>query len=123
LDIRVRQETKDAENLTGEQSAIRKAQTALKGAVKDDITSWDGLHRIIMRSRGMEYIKKGSGAVIRVGEIHTKARSVSKNPSLGKLEKRFGAYRELPDNGYEGIISTTKISEPKPLGKSNDNAS
>jgi hypothetical protein len=41
---------------------------------------------------------------------------------LGRLEKRFGAYRELPGNDYEGVSGTSKISEPKPLDKSNDNA-
>jgi hypothetical protein len=119
-DIRIRQETKDAENLTGEQSAIRKAQTELKDTMKH-ITSWNDLHRA-MRFHGMEYKKKGSGAVIRVGEIFIKASSVSKNLSLGKLEKKFGVYRELQGNGIEGAADATKISQPKPLDKSNDNS-
>jgi hypothetical protein len=42
--------------------------------------------------------------------------------SLAKLEKRFGVYRELPGNDREGAAVTAKISKPKPLDKSNDNA-
>jgi hypothetical protein len=118
-DAKIPQKTQDIENWTGEQSAIRKAQEVLKDAIKN-MHSWDELHSFML-TNGMEYRKKGSGAVIHVGEIIVKASSVSKNLSLNKLEKSFGAYRELPDSHSINQRSATKISEPKPLGKSNDN--
>jgi hypothetical protein len=46
---------------------------------------------------------------------------VSKNLSLNKLEKSFGAYMELSDSHPINSDAANKIFEPKPLGKSNDN--
>jgi hypothetical protein len=128
------QEARDTENLTGEQSAVRKAQEALSGRI-DGIRDWGGLH-VLMASNGMRYEKKGSGAVIHVGDIVVKASSVSRGLSFKNLEKTLGEYRLLTDYGQayapilaEGdkiaksaeIAKPEKISEPKPLDKSNDN--
>jgi RNA polymerase-interacting CarD/CdnL/TRCF family regulator len=77
--VRVRQEVKDAENKTGEKSAIRKAQEALLDSL-DNISDWRQLHAL-MKSNGMEYKKKGSGAIIEVGEIIVKASGVSRKLS------------------------------------------
>lgn len=68
---------KDAENLTGEQSALRKAREVLKNNAIKDLSNWEELHTL-MHSKGMEYRKKGSGAVIHVGDITLKASSVSR---------------------------------------------
>jgi hypothetical protein len=114
------QEARDAENLTGEQSAVRKAQEALNNAVKD-IASWECLHDLV-RTNGMKYEKKGSGAVIYVGDIAIKASSVSRYLSLNRLEKSLGPYQPLSDNLAADPQKAAKISEPKPLGKCNDNA-
>jgi hypothetical protein len=114
------QEARDAENLTGEQSAVRKAQEVLKDAIKD-IGSWERLHDLV-RTNGMRYEKKGSGAVIHVGDIAVKASSVSRNLSLNKLEKSLGTYQPSPDNLAIDSQKAAKISEAKPLGKSNNNA-
>jgi hypothetical protein len=118
--VKIPQEAKDAENLTGEQSAIRKAQEVLKDAIKD-IHSWEHLHGFV-RTKGMAYEKKGSGAVIRVGEIVVKASSVSRNLSLNRLEKQFGESWSLMDYDQASPSDSKSISEPKPLDKSNDNA-
>jgi hypothetical protein len=118
-DIRVRQDIKDAENQTGEQSAIRHAQEAPKDRI-DDIGSWERLHDLVLTC-GMRYEKKGSGAVIHVGKIVVKASSVSRNLSLGKLEKRLGAYRPPRETERQPNFWGTSYS-PKPLDKSNDNA-
>jgi hypothetical protein len=117
---KIPQEARDAENLTGEQSAIRKAQETLSGRI-EGIRGWDGLHGL-MASNGMRYERKGSGAVIRVGDIVVKASSVLRNLSLNRLEKSFGPYQPLPDDLAVDPQKATKISEPKPLDKSNDNA-
>ncbi|MDR0651673.1 MAG: relaxase/mobilization nuclease domain-containing protein [Synergistaceae bacterium] len=118
-DIRLRQEVKDTENQTGEQSAIRHAQGALKGRIQS-IASWDALHNL-MRSNGMEYERKGSGAVIHVGDIVVKASSVSRNLSLAKLEKGIGAYQS-PREAERPLNFEDTSSNRKPLDKSNDNA-
>ncbi|MDL2263161.1 relaxase/mobilization nuclease domain-containing protein [Synergistaceae bacterium OttesenSCG-928-I11] len=110
---------KDAENLTGEQSAVRKAQNVLKGAITT-LTSWDDLHAL-MHANGMEYTKKGSGAVITVGEIVVKASSVSRNLSLSKLEKTFGAYSP-PNKNLRDSPQTTDISSRRPLDSINENS-
>jgi hypothetical protein len=120
---KIPQSAKDKENLTGEQSAIRKAQEALKPLLKG-INGWGELHKA-MRALGMEYERKGSGAVIRIGDAAVKASSVSRNLVLAKLEKTFGEY-EPPAAGMGKSGGTGDggclTSEPKPIARANDNA-
>jgi hypothetical protein len=116
---KVPQKVRDMESLTGEQSAIRLAQDVLKDCVKS-LASWEELHSL-MSSNGMRYEKKGSGAVIHVGDIVIKASSVSRNLSLNKLEKSLGTYQPLAEHGQVNSQRAAKISQPKPLDKSNDN--
>ena len=113
------QAIRDKENLTGEQSAARKAQDILKNAV-ESISSWNELHAL-MHKNGMEYRKKGSGAVIQVGEVMIKASAVSRNFTLNKLEKKFGAYRPPREGMKPNIAVIEKISSPQPLSPINDN--
>ena len=82
---------KDAENLTGEQSAIWKAQDILQDTVKS-ISSWDELHAL-MHENGMAYHKKGSGAVIQIGEVTIKASAVSRNLTLKNNSARTSPHR------------------------------
>ena len=114
----ISQAIRDKENLTGEQSAARKAQMALKDAVKS-ISSWDELHAL-MHENGMAYHKKGSGAVIQVGEVTVKASAVSRNFTLNKLEKKFGAYRPPQEGMKPDAAAIEKISSPQPLSSTND---
>ncbi len=81
------------ENLTGEQSATRRAQEALRGTIKK-LSSWEDFHNTLA-FHGMKYQKKGSGAVIVVGDVTVKASSVSKNLTLSKLEKQLGPFQEI----------------------------
>jgi hypothetical protein len=113
------QPVKDKENLTGEQSAMRKEQDALKGAVKG-LKSWKEFHALV-RSNGMEYEKKGSGAIIRVGQIVIKASAASRNLGLTKLEKLFGEYEPAIDDIDKPLGAERQISEPRPLDSKNDN--
>jgi hypothetical protein len=76
---KIPQKVKDMENITGEQSAIRMAQDALKNAVKS-MSNWDELHKF-MAVNDMSYQKKGSGAVIHVGEIVVKVRDLHRAKS------------------------------------------
>jgi hypothetical protein len=58
-------------NVTGEQSAIRKAQNALKDKLKG-LSTWEDFYNLLSFN-GMKYQKKGSGAVISVGDVTVKA--------------------------------------------------
>jgi hypothetical protein len=91
--VKVPQKVGDMENLTGEQSAIRKAQEALKDRIKN-FSSWEELNNA-MSLNGMKYQKKGSGAVIVVGDVTIKASRASRNLTLKNLEKQLGPYREI----------------------------
>jgi hypothetical protein len=121
-DVRVPPKPKDMENLTGEKSAVRKAQEALSKETIKNISSWKKLHTF-MRQNGMEYRKKGSGAVIVLGDVVLKASSVSRTLALSRLEERFGDYRQpevIPIIAKK--LSDTSITGAKPLDKANDNA-
>jgi hypothetical protein len=123
--INVPQEAHDMENFTGEKSAIRRAQEVLKDRIQGS-SSWEALRKL-MSENGMEYRKKGSGAVIVVGDVVLKASSVSRTLALGSLEKRFGKYQEERlENAVEGIEGSRKAAQDlnahHPLDKANDNA-
>jgi hypothetical protein len=80
----------DFECATGEKSAQRIAQE--RGhAIIQNAASWVGLHEKLAGA-GLRLEKKGSGAIIFVGEIAVKASSVDRAFSLKKLEKRLGAF-------------------------------
>jgi hypothetical protein len=88
-----RQEQRDRERRTGEKSAERVALEAselMKGA-----RSWRQLHQGLAE-RGMRIERKGSGAVLRVGEVRVKASSLGKAYSLGALQKRLGSFVPAP---------------------------
>ena len=120
-DVKIPQKISDLENLTGEQSVIRKAQEALREKIKD-LSSWEDFHNLLSLN-GMRYEKKGSGAVIVVGDVAVKASSVSKNLTLSKLEKQLGRFKEihyLAKSIYDDKSKSVNINS-KPLDKSNDN--
>jgi hypothetical protein len=117
----VPQKVQDMENLTGEQSAIRKAQNILKDKLKG-LSTWEDFYNL-MSLKGMKYQKKGSGAVITIDDVTVKASDVSRNLTLGKLEKQMGPYQEihhLAQYIYDDK-SKSKII-PKPLDDVNRNS-
>ena len=86
---------------TGEKSAqrigIENAAPIIASA-----TSWKDLHAQ-MAAAGMQYQRKGSGAVVQVGDELVKASDVSRTASLSALQKRFGPYqppKEIKPNEY-----------------------
>lgn len=105
------QTVKDIENLTGEKSALRIASEKLKGL---EFSSWEELHEKLAEL-GMEYRKKGSGAVIFVGETPIKASAAGKRFGLNLLEKKLGEYRE-----HRGKVEKKGLA-PEPLTTKNDN--
>lgn len=65
-------------------------------------TSWKELHAN-MAAAGMQYQRKGSGAVVQVGDELVKASDISRTASLSALQKRFGPYQpptEIKPNEY-----------------------
>ena len=65
-------------------------------------TTWKELHAA-MAEAGMQYQRKGSGAVVQVGDEFVKASSITPKASLSALQKRLGPYQppqEIKPNEY-----------------------
>ncbi len=101
------QRAQDFEASSGEKSAQRIAQEKGHDIIKN-AKSWEELHQGL-KNIGLKFEKKGSGAIIWVGDIAIKASSVDRSFSMGKLAKRLG---EFAPGNYESKIP--KI-EPAPL--------
>ena len=91
-EIKPKQASLDFEHATGEKSAQRIAQERGHSAIKN-AKSWAELHEKLA-AVGLRFEKKGSGAIIFVGEIAVKASSVDRAFSMGKLCKRLGEFEE-----------------------------
>ena len=94
------------EMATGEKSAQRIAQERGHEIIKN-AKSWDELHEGLKKI-GLRFEKKGSGAIIRVGETVIKASSVDRSFSMGNLCKRLG---EFVAGNYHAAMPEIK-SEP-----------
>ncbi|NGZ87529.1 TraI/MobA(P) family conjugative relaxase [Duganella aceris] len=84
------QTKRDMEQRTGEKSAERIAIETGAPIIKA-AASWQDLHRALAKE-GMRYERTGSGAVLFVNDIGVKASRADREASLGKLEKRLGAF-------------------------------
>ena len=91
-EIKSKQAARDFEHTTGEKSAQRIAQERGHSAIKN-AKSWAELHEKLA-AVGLRFEKKGSGAIIFVGEIAVKASSVDRAFSMGKLCKKLGDFEE-----------------------------
>ena len=81
---------RDAEHRTGEASAARQAiETA--GPLMEGARSWPALHAALAE-HGLRYVRRGSGAVIGVGDVFIKTSTVSRRATFARLEKRLGPY-------------------------------
>ena len=86
---------------TGEKSAQR-VGIEQAAPIIAQAQSWKELHAS-MAAAGMQYQRKGSGAVVQVGDEFVKASSVTPKASLSALQKRFGPYQppqEIKPNEY-----------------------
>ena len=88
--VTVSQQKADREVQHGEKSALRLAQEKAAPIIKDAQT-WQQVHEGLA-TIGMRYEKRGSGAVIFVGDDAVKASDVSSAFTLGKMQKRLGEY-------------------------------
>ena len=91
-EIKSKQAARDFEHTTGEKSAQRIAQERGHSAIKN-AKSWAELHEKLA-AVGLRFEKKGSGAIIFVGEIAVKASSVDRAFSMGKLCNKLGDFEE-----------------------------
>ena len=96
----------DREHVTGEKSAIRIAQEKGRDIILH-ARSWRELHEGLA-GVGLQLRRKGSGAVVLVGDVAVKASSVSRHFSLAKLERRLGAFEASP-------FAPPEHREPEPL--------
>ena len=86
---------RDREQRSGEKSAERIAIEDGAAIIKL-ASDWQTLHRQLAE-KGLRYEKKGSGALLFVGEVAIKPSRVDRAASLPHLQKRLGTY-EPPSN-------------------------
>jgi len=82
---------RDNEIRTGEKSALRQAQEQAIPILKST-KDWQNLHERLAKI-GMKYEKKGSGALIFVGDVPVKASDVGSPYTLSKMQKLLGQYQ------------------------------
>jgi hypothetical protein len=97
----------DFESATGEKSGQRIAQERGHGIIKN-AKSWAELHEGLQKA-GLRFGKKGSGAVVFVGDTVVKASAIDRNFGLSKLCKRLGEFE--PGN----YAPEMKTPEPEPV--------
>src|SRR5204862_5200565 len=87
---------RDFENLKGQVSAQRIAID--DGApVLRNARRWNELH-VQLAARGMRFERKGSGAVLWVGEVAVKASTAGRDCTMAALEKRLGDFTPPRDD-------------------------
>ena len=107
---------RDAERRTGEKSAERIAIEEA-GPVIRRAQSWGELHRDL-GAIGVRFERKGSGAVLWIGEVPVKASAADRNASLAKLQRRLGPYqpaREIKPNEYFHHTPKPDLAPPRTL--------
>lgn len=114
---KIAQEKIRIESKTGEKSAERIAiEQAAPILLKSK--SWRELH-LNLEKEGFRFERKGSGAIIFVGEIPIKASSIHRSASLGNLEKKLGPFEDRNSEGvtYYEHTPTQKLysGQPRPL--------
>jgi Relaxase/Mobilisation nuclease domain/Large polyvalent protein-associated domain 7 len=86
---------RDFENQTGQKSGQRVA-IELGAEVMRRARNWDQLH-LLLAEREMRFERKGSGAVLWVGDVVVKASTAGRDCSLSALEKRLGDFTPARD--------------------------
>jgi hypothetical protein len=84
----------DLEERTGQRSAHRIAIDDASPIIRQ-ARSWRELHNALA-AQGMRYEKKGSGALLWVGEQPVKASAVGRDCSMAALRKRLGEFEPAP---------------------------
>lgn len=113
--VRPGQAALEFECASGEKSAQRIAQERGHGIIKN-AASWTELHQKLA-GVGLRFERKGSGAIIFVGDIAVKASSVDRAFSMGKLLKKLGEF--LPGNYPDNRPDRPKKIPPEPVSSVN----
>ena len=106
--MKAKPKAEDFENATGEKSAMRIVQERGHDVIQN-ASCWEELHAGLDMV-GLRFVRKGSGAVIFVGDTAVKASSVDRKFSMSKLCKRLGEFKP----GYYSE-RTFKKSAPEPI--------
>lgn len=99
--LRLSTKKADMEVQTGTKSAQRIGIEMAAPIIKQAST-WKELHEQLA-ARGMQYTRKGSGALVIIDNVPIKASDVDRKAGLSQLEKRFGPYQpaqEINKNDY-----------------------
>lgn len=109
--LKPKQAALDVECATGEKSAQRVAQERGHEIIAT-AKNWEELHANLA-AVGLRFERKGSGAIIFVGDVAVKASSVDRAFSLGKLQKRLGDFKA---GDYANVMPSIK---PEPVSSIN----
>ena len=105
--VSLSQTARDIEAHTAGKSAERIAQETAAPVIRA-AKSWEELHKRLAEA-GIAFEKKGSWAILRVGETIVKASRAGRDISLSKLEKRLGV--------FDGRGVSVAVREPEPVEK------
>lgn len=113
--LQPRPKAQDFERATGEKSAQRIAQERGHAIIKN-AASWEELHQKLTE-QGLRFEKKGSGAIVFVGDVAVKASSVDRAFSMSTLCKRLGDF--VPAQVAENADTPPRPLPPEPLSAVN----
>ena len=102
------QQAKDFENVTGEKSALRIAQERSSDIIAQ-ATTWEELHSRLAEVN-LRLDKKGSGAVIFVGDKPVKTSSINRSFSMKNLIKRMGAFEPASTVAHTVVVPSETVS-------------
>jgi hypothetical protein len=97
---------RDGEAHTAIKSAERIAQEIAAPIIRE-AKSWQELHKRLAE-QGITFEAKGSGAILRIGDVAVKASKASRDASMSKLVARLGEYASRP----EGTVIANRDPEP-----------
>ena len=103
------------ENATGEKSAQRIARDCGLNIIKE-ATSWRDLHEGLA-AVGLRFEKKGSGALVWVGDVAVKASSVDRAFSMPKLVKKLGKFEYGDYAAERPSFKTAPVTEAETMFK------
>lgn len=103
---KISQAARDFETRVGEKSAERIAIEQAAPIILAS-TSWEDLHRQLA-AIGVRYQRKGSGAILQVGDEHIKASSAHREAAIARLSKRLGEFQPPSEN----LVIATREPEP-----------
>ncbi len=106
------QKRRDMEVRTGEQSAERIAIEVAAPIIRD-ASCWSELHARLLE-QGFRYERKGSGAVLWIGDVPVKASSADRGATLAALQKRLGEFQPAAPVEFMPVLPAKPIKATAP---------